>query len=211
MVCGLGPMFRIGFTSLLHYFGSTPKTVFLFGPLVKSWYSTDVTGLKLFADRSRSIFSCALSGGKNTFFTSWLKTAHPGYKPDEDLGLTKVGPFNNSFFHLGILTATHSSFFLCPLPQYESVALEYWNIELRTTFKSYTTQTCAHLSTLLPNWNTSNVLSVETLPNHVHNGADFEGRSISFFFLIRNPFKNMPSLFALGIYFGGGGGLFIRF
>jgi len=184
VVCGLGPMFRIGFTSLLHYFGSTPKTVFLFGPLVKSWYSTDVTGLKLFADRSRSIFACALSGGKNTFFTSWLKTAHPGYKPDEDLGLTKVGPFNISFFHLEILTAIHSSFFLCPLPQYESVALEYWNIELRTTFNSYTTQICEHLSTLLPN--TSDVLTIENLQNHVHDGADFEGITLFFSFTTRS-------------------------
>ena len=159
-----------------------------------------VTGLKLFADRSHSISACALSGGKNTFFTSWLKTAHPGYKPDEDLGLTKVGPFNNSFFHLEILTAIHSSFFLCPLPQYESVALEYWNIELRTTFNSYTTQICEHLSTLLPN--TSDVLTIENLQNHVHDGADFEGITLFFSFTTRST--TCQAFLPLVFIWGGG-------
>ena len=91
---------------------------------VRTWYSTDVTGLKVFADRSRSIFACALSGGKNTFFTSWLKSAHPGYKPDEELGLTKVGPY--LFLFRSAWTSHFSLFFcvLCCLRKYESLALE---------------------------------------------------------------------------------------
>ena len=119
-----------------------------------------------------------MSGGKNTFFTSWLKSAHPGYKPDEELGLTKVGPY--LFLFRLAWTSRFSLFFcvLCPLRKYESLALEYWNIELRTTFGSFTNQLCAHLTTLLPNWNASDTLTVDTFPNlanHVHDGADFLG------------------------------------
>ena len=79
--CGLGELFHVGFQSLLQYFGSTPKPIFLFGDLFKKWYSTDVAALKVFADRARSIFGCYLAGGKNTFFTQC----------NEELGLSKVG------------------------------------------------------------------------------------------------------------------------
>jgi hypothetical protein len=42
LCCGLGALFRVGFQSLLQFFGSTPKPIFLFGELFKKWYSTDV-------------------------------------------------------------------------------------------------------------------------------------------------------------------------
>ena len=69
-----------------------------FGGLVHKWYSTDVVVLKTFVDRAHSIYNLALAGGKNTYYSSWLKSTHLGYKPNDSLGFKRfaISVFNFS-------------------------------------------------------------------------------------------------------------------